>query len=199
MSRVAGIVLAAGASERMGGDKALLDWQGRTFLEHVAGALRAAGADPIRIVLGENLASATQALSLSPGETVHNASWREGMLSSIVAGLDALPPETEGAIVWPVDHPCVSSTLVRALMENFLDSGKLIALPVHGCRRGHPVLFSARLFDELRRAPREVGARHVVRAHREAILEVETDEDGILLNLNDRQAYDRILDRRPPG
>ena len=199
MSKVAGIVLAAGASTRMGADKALLDWHGRAFLDHVRSTLKNAGADPIRIVLGANHGEVSGALGLDPRETVHNANWEEGMLSSIVAGLDSLPPGSEGAVLWPVDHPCVSSALARSLIESFTAGDKLIALPVHDGRRGHPVLFSAGLFDELRAAPREVGARHVVRSHADDIIEVVTDEDGVLLNLNNRAACEKILSRRPPA
>lgn len=199
MIKIAGIVLAAGASTRMGEDKGLLKWHGRSFLEHVHTAMKNAGADPIRVVLGANIETVTGALGLEPGETVHNPNWEEGMLSSIVAGLDSLPPGIEGAVLWPVDHPCVSSALARSLIESFTAGDKLIALPVHDGRRGHPVLFGAGLFDELRAAPREVGARHVVRSHADDIIEVVTEEDGVLLNLNNRAACEKILSRRPPA
>lgn len=199
MNRIAGIILAAGASSRMGEDKALLDWHGRTFLEHTRTALATAGAEPRRVVLGANAESVQQRISFALDETVVNAEWERGMLSSIIAGLDSLPSDVAAALLWPVDHPCVSSALLRSLLEKFRAGGKLIVLPTHVGRRGHPVLFSAELFDELRVAPIAVGARYVVRQHADAIAEVRTEEDGILLNLNDRAAYEKILSRRPPG
>jgi len=198
MSRVAGIILAAGASSRMGEDKARLDWHGKTFLEQVHGTLKKAGANPIRIVLGANAETLPEAISLPAEEFVVNKDWEKGMLSSLIAGLDALPAETDAALVWPVDHPAVSSRLVTRLTEKLVASGKLIALPKHNHKRGHPVLFSATLFSELRAAPHDIGARHVVRNHPGDIIEVETDEEGILLNLNDRAACEKILARRPP-
>lgn len=201
MSQVAGLVLAAGASARMGEDKALLRWDGATFLERVISSLRTAGASPIRIVLGANHDEITARLDLAADEITHNPDWERGMLSSIQAGLASLPDngnDIAGALVWPVDHPCVSSRLVREMIAGFVGVSPPIVLPVHQGRRGHPVLFAARLFPALMTAPVDEGARHVVRANADAILAIETDEDGVLVNLNDRESYQQILSRRPP-
>ncbi len=199
MKHIAGIVLAAGASSRMGQDKALLRWGDKTFLEHLLAALRNAETDPVRVVLGANADQVQKEISLGAGEVVLNPNWQKGMLSSLIAGLNSLPTDVEAAVVCLVDHPCVSSTLIRALCENFRAGGKLIAIPTYQGRRGHPVLFSAKLFDELRAAPLEVGARHVVRRHADDILEFPTEEEGVLLNTNDRAAYEKILAMQPPG
>ncbi len=199
MKQIAGIVLAAGASSRMRQDKALLRWGDKTFLEHLLAALKAAGTDPVRVVLGANADQVQKKISLGAGEAVLNPDWQKGMLSSLIAGLDSLPADVEAAVVCLVDHPCVSSTLIRALRENFRAGGKLIVVPTYRSRRGHPVLFSAKLFDELRAAPLEVGARHVVRRHADDILELPTKEEGVLLNTNDRAAYEKILAMQPPG
>ncbi len=199
MKQVAGIVLAAGASSRMGQDKALLRWGDKTFLEHLLAALRNAETDPVRVVLGANTDQVQKKISFGAGEAVLNPDWQKGMLSSLIAGLNSLPTEVEAAVVCLVDHPCVSSTLIRTLCENFRAGGKLIVVPTYRGRRGHPVLFSATLFDELRAAPLEVGARHVVRRHADDILEMPTEEEGVLLNTNDRAAYEKILSKQPPG
>ena len=199
MKQIAGIILAAGASSRMGQDKALLRWGGKTFLEHLLAALRNAETDPVRVVLGANADQVQEQFSFGAGEAVLNPDWQKGMLSSLIAGLNSLPADVEAAAVCLVDHPCVSSTLIRALCENFRTGDKLIAIPTYQGRRGHPVLFSATLFDELRAAPLEVGARHVVRRHADDILELPTEEEGVLLNTNDRAAYETILSKQPPA
>lgn len=183
----------------MGQDKALLPWAGKTFLEHLLSALRAAQANPVRVVLGANAEEVQKRTSFGAGEVVVNHDWQKGMLSSLVAGLNSLPADTEAAVVCLVDNPCVSSTLIRKLVESFHTGGKLIVVPTYEGRHGHPVVFSARLFDELRAAPLEVGARYVVRRHADDILQVPTREEGVLLNINDRAAYEKVLATQPPG
>jgi len=183
----------------MGEDKALLRWGERSFLEHLMAALKAAGAEPLRVVLGANAEDVQRRVELGTGEVVVNREWERGMLSSLVAGLDSLPHEmVEAAIVCLVDHPCVSSLLIQTLINKYHETGKPIVQPTYRGRRGHPVLFSASLFDELRAAPAEVGARHVVYQHAAEVLEVQTDEEGIVLNANDRVAYEKILRMVPP-
>jgi molybdenum cofactor cytidylyltransferase len=198
MASIAGIILAAGASTRMGTDKALLRWGVKTFLEHLLAVLRAAGAEPLRVVAGANAAVLGQAVPLAPGELVVNEKWEQGQLSSLLAGLDSLPRESEAALVCLVDHPCVSSALLRSLMEQFRATRRTIVLPTFRGRRGHPTLFAASLFDALRAAPLEAGARYVVYQRAADVLEVPTEEEGILLNTNDPAAYERLLRMAPP-
>ncbi len=85
----------------------------------------------------------------------------------------------------PVDHPLVSATLVGDLVHRFYEDGKAIVLPTYKGRRGHPVIFSNALYDELLTAPADTGARTVVWAHAADVLEVPTDEEGVVLNIND--------------
>lgn len=199
MERIAGIILAAGASTRMGEDKALLAWKDKTFLEHLLAALRNSRVGLVRVVLGANAEEVRKQIQFGTPEVVVNRDWQKGQLSSLLAALDSLPRGmVEGAVVCLVDHPCVSSRLIQTLLEGFQQSGKPIVIPTYQGRRGHPVVFSATLFDELRAAPMEVGARHVVRQHAGDILEVATEEEGVVLNINDRAAYEKILQMTPP-
>lgn len=200
MERTAGLILAAGASSRMGEDKALLPWAGRTFLEHLLTALKNSQVGLVRVVLGANAAAVQERIRFDTGEVVVNQDWEKGQLSSLLAALDTLPPHmVDAAVVCLVDHPAVSSRLIQALIEKFDETRKPVVLPTYHGRRGHPVLFAASLFDELRAAPLEVGARHVVRQHAADVLEVPTEEEGILLNINDPTAYEKILRIPPPG
>jgi molybdenum cofactor cytidylyltransferase len=199
MERIAGIILAAGASSRMGEDKALLPWGEKTFLEHLLAVLKNGGVAPLRVVLGSNADAVQQRIRFAPGEVVVNRHWQKGMVSSFVAALEALPSDSQAAILCLVDHPCVSSRLVRTLIERFRETGNPIVTPTYQGRRGHPTVFAASLFDEIHAAPLDVGARHVVYQHEDQVLEVPTDEEGVLLNTNDRAAYEKILKIPPPG
>jgi len=87
-----------------------------------------------------------------------------------------------------VDHPLVSATLVNNLIVTFLETRAPVVLPTFEGRRGHPVIFSAAVYEELLRAPLETGARAVVWAHKNELQEVSTTEEGCVLNLNDPDA-----------
>ena len=124
----------------------------------------------------------------------------EGQLSSIQAAIRSLPPDaTEGLMLCPVDHPLVSAELVAQLIEEFDSSGKPIVLPTYRGRRGHPVIFRASLYEELLAASPDVGARQVVWAHQTEVLEVPTEEEGVVLNLNDPETLKHAITTSRPA
>lgn len=192
------IVLAAGSSSRMGRPKALLPLEGTTFLGHVLATLRAAGVSTVRVVLGHHADEIRRRAALRADLVVINPTPEAGMLSSVRHGVRALPEEVDAFLLWPVDHPTVLPDTVRRLVAAFRESGAPIVLPVHSGRRGHPVLFAARLKDELLRAPDAVGARAVVVAHDEGLRAVEVHDPGVLADVDTPEAYARIVGKPLP-
>ncbi len=191
---LAAVILAAGESSRMGSPKALLPYQGRPFLEHLIEATRHPKVGITRIVLGANAEEIRSKLKLDPDMVIVNPNWRQGQLSSIHAALRSLPEGgSDGMLLCLVDHPLVSVTLVGELIERFYTAGKSIVLPTHLDRRGHPVIFSSKLYPELLAAPLEQGARAVVWAHAAEVYELPTEEEGVVLNLNDPDTLSRAL------
>jgi len=137
-------------------------------------------------VLGAGAEGIRAQLKIDPAWIVVNGDWPKGQLSSIHAAIRSLPAgATDGILVCPVDHPLISADLVGRLIAAFESSGKMIVLPKYGGRRGHPVIFRAALYDDLLAASAEVGARQVVWNHAAEVAEVETEEEGVILNLND--------------
>lgn len=182
---LAALILSAGASTRMGKPKALLPYRGGTFLEHLMEVTRHPRVGVTRVVLGAGADDIRTIAKLPPSVVVLNPDWEKGQLSSICAGVRSLAGiENDGVILCPVDHPLVSAALVSELISRFYEEQKAIVLPTYDGRRGHPAIFSSALYDELLAAPPDKGARAVVWAHAADILEVPTDEEGVVLNIN---------------
>lgn len=190
---LAAVILSGGASSRMGSPKALLPYQGRPFLEHLLQITRHPKIGVRRVVLGAHAEAIAKAVPLLADELVINEEWEKGQLRSIHAALRSLPPHTDGMLLCLIDHPLISASLVNELIEAFYESGGKIILPSYQGRRGHPVIFPAKLYDELLNAPQDQGARAVVWAHPTEISEMATAEEGCLLNLNDPETRRRSI------
>jgi molybdenum cofactor cytidylyltransferase len=193
------VILAAGESRRMGTPKALLPYRGKTFIEHLLEITRHTRIAARRIVLGAHL---DQIRAKVPGEAasvVVNPDWRRGQLSSIQAAIRTVADdESAGIILCPVDHPLFSPKLIAQLIDAFDSTGHLVVLPVYHGRRGHPVIFAASLYPELLAASPAIGAREVVWAHTAELHEVPTEEEGVVLNINDPETLRRALEIREP-
>jgi molybdenum cofactor cytidylyltransferase len=188
---LAAVILSGGSSERMGSPKALLPFQGRPFLEHLLEITKHPSVGVRRVVLGAHAEPIAREVLLAADEIVINNDWALGQLSSIQAALRCLPEGTEGILLCLVDHPLVTATLVEELIEKFKATHAPVVLPVYQGRRGHPVIFSSVVYDELLKAPADKGARAVVWAHAGEVVEMLTDEEGCVLNLNDPETLQR--------
>jgi molybdenum cofactor cytidylyltransferase len=187
-------ILSAGESRRMGAPKALIPYRGTTFAGYLLEVTQHPRAGIVRVVLGAGAEEIRERLQLPPAAVVLNPDWSKGQLSSMQAAIRSLTRDaTAGLMFCPVDHPIVSAELVAQLIAEFDSTGKPIVLPTYGGRRGHPVIFRASLYDELLAASPDVGARQVVWAHQADVVEVPTEEEGVILNLNDPETLKRAL------
>ncbi len=188
---IAAVVLSAGESSRMGRPKALLPIEGETFIGRIVASLKQTQVGKIVVVLGHNsdlLAAAIRPLAV---EILINPNYKLGQLSSLQVAVRNLLPDADcdGILVHLVDHPYIDASLVDRMIQQFYESKKDIIVPrCHG-KRGHPVLFSRALFDELLDAPIDQGAKAVVNAHGNGTLEIDTDEKGITVDIDTPELY----------
>jgi molybdenum cofactor cytidylyltransferase len=190
---IAGLLLAAGESSRMGTDKALLTYRGRTFLETLVATLREAGLERIAVVLGYHAEEIQRAVNLQQVQVAINPDYRLGQTSSLQEGLRALgTTDLEGVILCLVDHPAISVVTVRKLLKGFQHSQAPVIIPTFRGRRGHPVLIARPVFRELLDSKPDSGADTVVRKYRESTLFVEVEDPGVLVDVDDPETYRRL-------
>jgi molybdenum cofactor cytidylyltransferase len=191
------LILAAGESKRMGRLKPLLRFKDTTFLGQTISVLKLSDADRITVVLGAEAETIRKLVDLSGTNVVINKDYQKGQLSSLVAGIENSPPQTEAILVCLVDMPFITQDVVDRIIVKFRETNKPIIIPVFNKKRGHPTLFSKSLFNELLNAPEGKGARHVVYSNEERVLEVETSEPGILISIDTPDEYETHFGASP--
>jgi molybdenum cofactor cytidylyltransferase len=182
---IVAVVLSAGESSRMGRPKALLPIEGVRFIEKIVTVLRSTRVGEIIAVLGHNADEMRQKVSDLPVKIVVNPDYKQGQLSSLIAAIRNIESgenhRVDALLVHLVDHPYINADLVNVMIDRFYETKKLIVVPCHQGRRGHPVIFSRALFPELLAAPVDQGAKTVVHAHRDQTLEIDTDDRALPL------------------
>ena len=185
---ISAIVLAAGKSERMGRPKALLPIQGRTFLENILAAISRTSIEDAIVVLGHHRDQIERNVSLP--SVVFNADYEQGMITSFQAGIRKLSWDTTGAFLFLVDHPLVEPTTIESMIMNLAPNR--IVLPTFERRRGHPVLFSSEVLEEILALGPSEGANIVVRKNPDRIIEVPVNAPGILVDIDTPEQFERL-------
>jgi molybdenum cofactor cytidylyltransferase len=191
---IVAVILSAGESSRMGRPKALLPIDGVRFIEKIVTALKATRVGQIVVVLGHNAEELRQKITDLPVDLVINPDYKRGQLTSLVAAIRNIETgkdaeRVDGILVHLVDHPYINADLVNLMIERFYETKKLIVVPRYQNRRGHPVIFSRALFGELVAAPLDRGAKAVVHAHRDDTLEIDTNDEGAIIDIDTPEEY----------
>jgi molybdenum cofactor cytidylyltransferase len=190
---IAGLILAAGESSRMGTDKATLTYRGRTFLEANVQTLREINIERIVVVLGHHAQEIQRQIKLEAAQVVINPDYRSGQTSSLQAGLRSLiADDLEAVLLCLVDHPAVSAETVRRLVATFRHSGAPVVIPTYQGRRGHPVLIGRKVFEDLLGMASDAGADSVVRKYRPVTQFVEVEDEGVVIDVDDAESYRRL-------
>jgi molybdenum cofactor cytidylyltransferase len=194
---VPAIVLAAGASRRMGRPKALLPVGDRTFVSRIVDTLSAAGLTDIFVIVRPDT-DLTREIAHAGARAIVNVRAEDGQLSSLVTGLDTVDAAgVDGVLVTLVDVPLIQASTVRRLIARAAASPAPILRAVHAGRHGHPVIFKREVFGALRAADPAVGAKAVMRAYE--VEDVEVDDPGIVEDVDTPEDYRRLLTGGAPN
>ena len=193
--RVAVLVLAAGKSSRMGSNKLLADLAGKPMIRHTVESISGAGLHAITVVTGRDAPEVESALAGLPVRFVHNAAYADGLSTSLRAGLAELG-EADAVLVCLGDMPRVSAAVVSKLIAAFNPAEhRSICVPVFNGKMGNPVLWSARYFDEMRKLTGDRGARELIAAFSEDVVEVAMPDDAVLDDIDTPDALERLRER----
>jgi CTP:molybdopterin cytidylyltransferase MocA len=182
----------------MGSPKAaLLTPDGATFVGRIVTTLRDAGVDDLVIVTGRHHHAVVESIARDHRSTtpriVRNPDPSRGQLSSLLTGMEiVMTPQTDAMLMTLVDVPLVRVSTVTAVIDAWRRTRAPIVRPAIGDRHGHPVIFDRVLFDELRRAPLDAGAKSVVRAHEHEIVNVSVDDEGCVRDVDTPADYEEM-------
>jgi CTP:molybdopterin cytidylyltransferase MocA len=191
-STISAIVLAAGMSARMGTLKQLLRMGDKSLLETVIENLRKSQADEIVLLLGFSAETIRQQVSLDGVRAVVNEAYREGMGSSLRAGLANVDPRAEAALIVLADQPFVQPGTIDHLINQYRERKPQIAIPVYEGFRGNPVLLDRSVFPEVMSLTGDIGCRAIFGSHSEDILKVPVDDVGVLLDVDTRSDFEKL-------
>ncbi len=197
MPKIAGIVLAAGQSRRMGADNKLMaDVGGKPMLLHAVAAVEASAATPLIVVTGHEPEQIAAALgSDRPVTLTHNPRFAEGLSTSLAAGIAAVPDGCDGALVCLGDMPRVTAALLDRMIAAFNPvEGRAIVIPTRHGKRGNPVLFDRRFFAAMRDVAGDTGARHLIGQHEDLVAEIAVDDDSIFMDVDTPEALAQVRD-----
>lgn len=189
---IPGIVLAAGASSRMGRPKALLPAGGQSFVAGLIRTLQGAALHPVIVVIRPGAEEIAAEVRRSGATPAVNPSPDQGQLSSLLVGLDAVEALAPGAVlVTLVDVPAIRSATVSALLARLAGSSAAILRATYRGRHGHPVVFRRSVFDALRRADPAAGAKAVLRAY--PVEDVAVEDPGVVDDIDTPEDYNRAF------
>lgn len=184
MDSVSAILLAAGQSSRMGSLKQLMPLGNSTILEQTLFNLLGSKITDIVVVLGHKAEDITKKLSGRPVKLVVNPLYRNGMGTSIAAGLKFIDSQAQAVMLVMADQPYVDSATIDRLVEAFDSGGKGIAIPTFKGRRGHPLIFARKYKAPLSRLKDDIGGREIIKENPGDVLEVPVDCEGIVIDID---------------
>jgi len=190
---IAGVLLAAGISSRLGAPKQLLAYRGRPLLAHVVENLLASQVDEVIVVLGSKAEEVMVVLAGYPVKVVINREYNTGQSTSLKAGLAALSGAVKAALFALGDQPLVSTQTIDLLIRNYRLAGGGIIAPYFNGNRGNPVLFDRKFFAEICSLSGDVGAREVLGRYPDSLVKVDVLDRGVVFDVDTWVDYNELV------
>lgn len=189
MKKITALILAAGESKRMESPKMLLPFRGLTIIEIVIKNVLSSMADRVVVVLGAESEKIRNKVSMYPVTDVYNSDYRNGMLSSVICGINSLQNDNDAVLVLPGDMPGIKPEIIDDIIKSYRKLGKGIVMPVMKGRRGHPVLIDCKLSGEILKLDANEGLRQLAREFPGEVYELEVHDPSILKDIDTREEY----------
>ena len=183
------ILLAAGESKRMGKPKQLIPLGSSTILEQAIDNLLNSAVDEVIVVLGYKAEEITKTIAAKPVKIIVNPNYRQGMSTSIIAGLILVDSQAQAVMLALGDQPLVDSQTINRLIDEFYNRDKGIAIPTYQGKRGHPIIFAIKYKPELLELEGDIGGRQIIQCHPDDILEVAVDSKSVIADIDTRADY----------
>lgn len=193
--QVAGVVLAAGESRRMGRLKALLPFGTCTVIEQVLQTLLQVDLSEVTVVLGHRASEIRAVIEPLPVRILYNPDYRYGMTTSIQVALRDIAPSPDAYLLALVDQPHIGPEPIQQILTAFAHARKGIVIPTYRGKRGHPIVLAATYRNDVLALTRQQGLNLVTRGHPEDTLEVPVDTDDILRDMDYQADYEAELQR----
>jgi len=188
---ICAVVLAAGLSRRMGAQKLLLPFGGKTVISHIVDQLLASTVDEVHVVVGHQAERISAELSGWAVSIVNNPNYKSGMLSSVRCGLQNLPENCRAVLVVLGDQPSITTKLIDKMLRSFAKTEKSILVPLHKGKRGHPILFSSHYRDEILTHYGDVGLRGLLHSYPDDVFELNVPTSSVLFDMDYPEDYRR--------
>ena len=190
---ICAIVLAAGLSSRMGVQKLLLPFGGKTVISHIVDQLLASTVGEVHAVVGHQAERISAELSGRAVSIVNNPNYTSGMLSSVRCGLRNLPEKCRAVMVVLGDQPSITTGLIDQMLQSFAATEKNILVPLYKGKRGHPILFSSHYRDEILTQYGDVGLRGLLHGHSDDTFEMAVSTASVLCDMDCPEDYRREI------
>lgn len=189
--KTAAIILAAGTSKRMGEPKQLINWQGKTFLNHVIYKVSQCELSPIIIVLGAYRDKIIQTIIQNPQiKIIQNNKWTQGISTSVKLGIKNLPNNIDNVIIFLADQPQVRMDTIESLIKKASNSSADVIVPIKNNKKGNPILIKSNLFKEIDQLIGDKGFKQILNNFSQDF--IESKDDSIFFDVDFLEDLDEL-------